>query len=190
MLLCRSAHNNIELQPHHSHTFVIFTRFFTKSPNLGLARSEYAYILCKNSAYPYQGLGFSHGYVTIFGDCEYGLISRIAKAATRIADRVIILMDADGKPHAEWTRHIESFLGGVDMNCIRIVLLDHEIEEWLCYSKGIKFDGKPSKILKDHLPSYTKNQLPKYASKLDCEKLKTCSSFKRLIVALGSDYGK
>ena len=51
-----------------------FYTVFYKVLNLGLARSEYAYILCKNRAYPSRGLGFSHGYVTIFGDCEYGLI--------------------------------------------------------------------------------------------------------------------
>ncbi len=113
-------------------------------------------------------------------------MSRIAKAATRNADRIVILMDADGKPHKEWTRHIESFLSDVDMNYVRIVLLDHEIEEWICHSQGIKFDEKPSKILKASI-SYKKNQLPKYALKLDCEKLKTCSSFERLMLALRSD---
>ena len=103
-----------------------------------------------------------------------------------MSERVIILIDADGKPHKELTEHIKSFLDNTDMNFVRIVLLDYEIEEWICYSKGIKFYEKPSKILKTKL-SYKKNQLPAYALKLDCEKLKTCPSFKRFMIALESN---
>lgn len=110
-------------------------------------------------------------------------MSRIVKIAMGKADRIVILMDADGESLEAKTSHIKSFLHDVDMSFVRIVLLDHEIEEWICYSQDISFDEKPSKVLKVRL-SYQKNQLPRYASKLDCEKLKTCPSFERLISAL------
>ena len=52
---------------------------------------------------------------------------------------VIILLDADSKPHEKQIKDIKSFLSDVDMNFVHIVLLDHEIKEWICYSEGIIF---------------------------------------------------
>ena len=112
-------------------------------------------------------------------------LPRIAKIATKVADRVIILMDAKGEPLDKKTEEIKRYLHTIDMNRVRIVLLDYELEEWICYSEEIPIKGKPSEILYTRI-DYRKNRLPSYASKLDCEKLKTCPSFKRLIHALSS----
>ena len=112
-------------------------------------------------------------------------LSRIVKLAIGVADRVIILMDAKGESLEKKTEEIKQYLRTIDMNRVRIVLLDHEIEEWICYSQGIRIKRKPSETLYARI-GYRKNQLPSYASKLDCEKLKTCPSFKRLIHALSS----
>lgn len=113
-------------------------------------------------------------------------LRRKVNASFTDADRVIVLMDADGQPHSKKTEIIKQYLGHKHLDRVRIVLLDHEIEEWICYSEGIPIRGeKPSKILKHH-QNYQKRHLPGYAEKLDCKKLADCPSFLRLTCALKS----
>ena len=112
-------------------------------------------------------------------------LSRIVQIAIDVADRVIILMNANGDSLDKKTEEIKRYLPMINLNRVHIVLLDYEIEEWICYSQEIPINGKPSEILYSRI-KYRKERLPSYASKLDCEKLKTCPSFRRLIDALSS----
>ena len=97
-------------------------------------------------------------------------------------DRIIIITDADGRDLAKEESRISRFLK--INNDVKIVLLDHEIEEWICYANDKSFgDQKPSDFLKDHY-GYQKNKLPTYAEKLDCEKMKKCPSFMRFMSSL------
>ena len=117
-------------------------------------------------------------------------LRRKVNAALRSVERVIVLMDADGEPFDKKTENIKQYLDSRHRDRIRIVLLDYEIEEWICYSQKIRIGNeKPSKVLK-RTKRYTKNSLPKFATKLDCERLMNCPSFRRLVNALESNGGK
>ena len=111
-------------------------------------------------------------------------MGRIISANLGDADRVIVIADADGQDPEEKKQRIHRYVGSRHANRVRIVMLDYEIEEWICYSQGLKFgDQKPSAILK-HKEGYQKRQLPTYAERLDCDKLQNCTSFRRLLSAL------
>lgn len=115
-------------------------------------------------------------------------LRRMVNAAIHLkkVDRVIILRDADGRSLDKEIERIKQYLDPRYLRYVHIVLLDYEIEEWICYSQGIPVKGeKPSKILK-HRQKYQKNRLPKFAEKLDCKKLAGCPSFLRLTCALKS----
>ena len=110
-------------------------------------------------------------------------MTRMISAAISSADRIIILMDADGGPLADKEEEIKKYVDKKDLDRVRVVLLDNEIEEWICYSLGIKTNGKPSDALAEK-KGYKKRDLLKYVSKIDCTKLKNCQSFNRLISVL------
>ena len=113
-------------------------------------------------------------------------LRRKVNAAFLDVERVIILMDADGQPLDQQTKKIKQYLDDRHLDCISIILLDYEIEEWICYSQGIPIKNeKPSKILKIR-QNYQKNHLPKFAERIDCKKLASCPSFRRLAYALES----
>ena len=113
-------------------------------------------------------------------------LKRMVNAALLDADYVVILMDADGLPHNQKTEEIKRFLDDKYLNRVDIVLLDYEIEEWICYSQELPIgSGKPSKILRQK-QNYEKRHLPKFAEKLDCKKLAECPSFHRFASALKS----
>lgn len=113
-------------------------------------------------------------------------LGRKVNAALLDVDRVIILMDADGQSLDQKTKIIKQYLNVRYLDHISVVLLDYEIEEWICYSKGISIKGeKPSNILKSR-QNYRKNHLPRFAEKLDCKRLASCPSFLRLTHALES----
>lgn len=111
-------------------------------------------------------------------------IIRAVRSRPETVDRVIILADADGGSIEEKTKILYGYVDKQYRSQVSIVLLDHEIEDWICYSLKIKtLQKKPSDILKKKF-GYEKRQLPKYVSKLDCNILLTCSSFQRLLTAL------
>lgn len=112
---------------------------------------------------------------------------RIVSIKATSVDRIIILADADGLPRSEKESRIFRNIDKKYRGQVRIVLLDWEIEEWICYSKGLTINGKPSEILKSKLRTkYEKNELPDYAARLNCAKLMTCKSFRRLLDALNA----
>ena len=76
-------------------------------------------------------------------------LGRKVNAALLDVDRVLILMVADGQPPDRKTKTIKQYLDARYLDRISIVLLDYEIEEWICYSMGIPIKGEqPSNILK------------------------------------------
>lgn len=115
-----------------------------------------------------------------------GKITKQIKANIGKVDRIVIIADADGGDPAAKRQNIARFVDNVDSEHVKIVLLDYEIEEWICYSEGIKFDDqKPSNVLK-HKRGYEKFRLPEYAEKIDCKKLQDINSFKRFVASLKS----
>ena len=113
-------------------------------------------------------------------------LGRKVNAALLYVDHVLILMDADGQSLDQKTKTIKQYLDDRCLDRISIVLLDYEIEEWICYSEGIPIrGGKPSNILKRR-QNYQKNRLPRFAEKLDCKRLASCPSFLRLTRTLES----
>ena len=113
-----------------------------------------------------------------------GKITRQIKANIGKVDRIIIIADADGGDLNAKNLHIARFIDNVYAEYVKIVLLDYEIEEWICHSEGIKFnDQKPSNVLK-HKIGYEKYRLPEYAEKMDCVKLQGVTSFKRFASSL------
>lgn len=68
---------------------------------------------------------------------------------------------------------------------IEIIQNDYEIEEWICISMNLKWAHlKPSEELKNKC-GYIKSGLPKYAERLDLDKLKRNSdSFRLFLKAL------
>ena len=56
-------------------------------------------------------------------------MTRMVSAAISSVDRIIILMDADGRPPADREEKIKEYVAKKDLDHVRIVLLDNEIEE-------------------------------------------------------------
>jgi hypothetical protein len=117
--------------------------------------------------------------------CNFKL-DRILKSFDTSCDKIIIILDSDGPQnyksrYANVERHVPDDL----KTPVKIILVDFEIEEWICISKNIKLKhSKPSDELKN-LYGYEKWNLPKYAAELDFDILgKNCKSFKDFLDAL------
>jgi hypothetical protein len=95
----------------------------------------------------------------------------------------MIVADADGKPVNEIKEKIKLHIPDNLKNKIHIVILEYEIEEWVCISLDMKIDNKPSKTLK-HKFNYQKYKLKEYVPKLDFKKLKKCNSFNDFLKGL------
>ncbi len=123
----------------------------------------------------------------IAGVCNSKTKRQVA-AASASSERIIIIVDADGRLmqdiEIEVLDHVPEQIRGI----VRMVILQYEIEEWLCVDMGIQFtDGcKPSDKLKYEI-GYEKFKLPSFANKLDLSALKRRSkSFTRFVKCLGS----
>jgi len=105
-------------------------------------------------------------------------------------NKVILLCDGDGNPGKvfdEVKDHVPKDL----LDRVIIIVLDHEIEEWICTSLGIRWSFKPSKALDQYVrrnikkDGYRKRDLPKYIKYLDINKLLNNSrSFKEFYNAI------
>jgi len=104
----------------------------------------------------------------------YAKTQRAIKAALGDFDRVILVIDGDGNPE-QARRQIQAHLPADEEPRIGVVVTQYEIEEWICYSDGIRFGSeKPSQVLhKKH--AYEKFKLPQYADKLDLQRLRDMS---------------
>jgi len=119
--------------------------------------------------------------------CNFQL-DRILKVFDNSCDKIIIILDSDDPQnyksrYANVKRHVPDGL----KTPVEIILMDYEVEEWICISKDIKWKhSKPSDELKLKF-RYIKSSLPKYASELDFDKLgKNSKSFKAFFEALTS----
>lgn len=94
----------------------------------------------------------------------------------------IVIVDADGKPPLEIREKIECHFPKDIDTVNRVVVLENEIEDWICASEDIRLrDRKPSVIL-HHQRGYEKYRLPDYASRLDIERLREeCASFQSFL---------
>jgi hypothetical protein len=124
--------------------------------------------------------------------CNFQL-DRILKVFDNSCDKIIIILDSDDPQnyksrYANVKRHVPDGL----KTPVEIILMDYEIEEWICISKDIKWKHhKPSEELKLKLKfGYIKSSLPKYAAELDFDKLrKNSKSFKYFIgVGIKANY--
>ena len=111
-------------------------------------------------------------------------ISRVIEWHIKRIDRVIIIADSEGLPLKDKEAKLLGYVEKEYRKIVKIVLLDYEIEDWICYSLDIKPGGKkPSNVLK-YAETYEKSHLPKYVDELDCKKLVGCGSFKRFASSL------
>ncbi len=133
---------------------------------------------------------FGRSYSTLFKRAIGPKVSRIIKAnfISSNPDKIIRIKDGEGNRIDEVVRNIEEMeLRNLDRTLkdkVKIVILDCEVEEWICISKGIKFNCKPSRELRMR-EKYEKHMLPKYVDKLDIDKLKVKSrSFRDFLNAI------
>jgi hypothetical protein len=117
-------------------------------------------------------------------------VSRIIKATSLSfrLDKIVRIKDAHGKQLNKVREQVERFefreLDEYLRKILRIVLLDYEVEEWICISKGIRFSDKPSEELRRR-ENYEKYKLPNYADELDIRKLREGSrSFREFVEAV------
>jgi len=118
--------------------------------------------------------------------CDPKLNRMIKAAELARPDFILMVYDGDGPSNypsrkREVQRHIPK---GVKTP-VKILLFEHEIEEWICRSLGYKWSTKPSDELKKR-EGYEKYQLPDYVDKLDFKKLKrNCRSFQEFLKIVG-----
>lgn len=104
-------------------------------------------------------------------------LDRVITTALHETDRIIIMVDADGGSIPQKKAYVEKFIAANNLPYVGIVILTHEIEDWICYSMNISIgDKKPSSILKQQY-GYKKSRLKHYASKIDCQRLSRCESY-------------
>lgn len=115
-----------------------------------------------------------------YGACNAKLGRQLLAKSKHRNCRFIILVDADGKNKRILRNRVEKHVPINLANNTNIVVLDFEIEDWICVSLGIGLNNinrKPSVLLKQRF-GYEKNHLKSYLPKLDFQKLlQQCSSF-------------
>jgi hypothetical protein len=130
--------------------------------------------LLKNSNVISHSLGVDTA--KFYGACNVKLERQlIAKSRVRTC-RFIILVDADGRNKASLRSRVMQHVPPVLASNTRIVVLDYEIEDWICVSLGIRVNSKPSVLLKQRF-GYEKHRLKSYVLKLDIQRLQKCGSF-------------
>lgn len=127
------------------------------------------------------------------GNCNSKL-GRQLKAASDDFERVILLIDGDGKEKEEIKRKADSHILEVPSKYrhkLCTIILDFEIEEWICYALGAEFGygRKPAGALnkwamEKRRKNYEKHQLPQFVEEVDIEKLEKYPSFKEFLDAL------
>lgn len=110
--------------------------------------------------------------------------SRRAIDASSDFDKIIVIVDAEGESKEETGDKVWIHVPPEVKSRVEVVVLPYEVEEWICFSQGLKFGHKkPSEVLKRRL-GYEKSQLPEYAGRLDLKKLRYYPSFKEFVQAL------
>lgn len=111
-------------------------------------------------------------------------LGRIIAAARERTSRIIVVVDADGGNVTTAGLRTLGHVVPVDRDVTRVIVIDYEIEEWICVSMGYKtFGRKPSEVLREKL-GYEKYRLPEYVAKLDFARLgRESASFARFLAA-------
>lgn len=84
-------------------------------------------------------------------------------------NQIIITCDGDDQvleKKVEMEGHVSTRL----QNKTALIIIETEIEEWICLSKGFNFQGKPSRYL-EYNHGYKKRNLNKYVSDLNIDRL-------------------
>jgi len=110
-------------------------------------------------------------------------LERIMRAATDYYEKVIIVVDAHGHRPAAVNKQVAQHIPVQRRKSVCIVVLDHEIEEWICFSLGLRIQGSPYRTMKQRM-GYKKHRLPSYAEKLNIATLDKYPSFKLFLDAL------
>lgn len=118
-----------------------------------------------------------------YGPCNVKLERQLlAKSRVRTC-HFIVLVDADGRDKASVRSRVFQHVPQRLASITRIVVLDYEIEDWICVSLGIRLNRKPSVLLKQRF-GYEKHNLKSYVPKLDIQRLKKCVSFCDFLASL------
>lgn len=121
-----------------------------------------------------------------YGPCNPKLERQLKlNAFQKNCDFFIVVVDADGRSLEEVREEVAQHVPRDLKEITCLVILDYEIEDWLCFSLGIRVFEKPSRILR-HKLGYEKYRLKSYVSKLDMPKLLNCSSFGDFVNCLRS----
>jgi len=113
------------------------------------------------------------------------VLERRIRASLRECNKFIVVYDAHGEDIEKVRDRVRRFVPDVVRSTTCIVILDYEIEEWICASEGINCGGEPYKTLK-HKIGYDKYKLPDFADRLNFEKLKSCRSFVEFLNCLSN----
>lgn len=118
-----------------------------------------------------------------YGPCNVKLERQLLAISLKKRCVFIIVADADRRNikdvESRITKHVPQCL----RHNTRVVILDCEIEDWICVSLDMKGNEKSAAILKHRL-GYRKYRLKSYAPKLDLGKLRKCRSFQDFINSL------
>lgn len=129
----------------------------------------------------------------IQGVCSSKMTIQI-NAAIKDFDKIIVVVDGDGNPEKKEKEVKEKHFK--DKNKLKkadTIVFKYEIEEWICYSQGIKFNNnKPSDALdkwikekkKNFKSGYEKKFLPEYVKLLNFDKLKENGVFEKFLKLL------
>lgn len=105
------------------------------------------------------------------------VLERRIKASLREGcSKFIVIYDAHGDDINKVRNKVLRFIPDNVRPKTCIVILDFEIEEWICISEEINCGSKPYETLKNRI-GYEKYRLPDYAERLDFNKLINCRSF-------------
>ncbi|MFX0174395.1 MAG: hypothetical protein ACFE9L_21160 [Candidatus Hodarchaeota archaeon] len=92
-----------------------------------------------------------------------------AEHLSQTYDLIIVIIDGDGQVNQkklEMEQHIETNY----VQITKIIVIETEIEEWLCESLDIEYNMKPSRVLRS-VKNYEKRKLPDLIHLLNYEKL-------------------
>ena len=132
-------------------------------------------------------VGWSVNTDRLPGKC-YTKIERVIRASNLDFEKIVIIADADG-PHNK-SKVFQEINIHIPEGCkskTKLIILDYELEEWICCCLGINFQkSKPSEALSDWCRrqrdnEYKKWQLPNFVKELNTDILQTYPSFKEFV---------
>jgi len=97
---------------------------------------------------------------------------------------VILILDGDGNSQIKYQQANTHIPNGFPLK-LDILLFDYEIEDLIFYSEGISINQKSSEYLKINR-NYRKDELVRYAERLDLEIIKSHPVIKKLLEFVNS----